>query len=55
LVIAATVFINTTIKTGIVAIFAGWAKGKPAIVALAAAGTTMLVIVGLILLNGKGA
>jgi uncharacterized membrane protein (DUF4010 family) len=54
LVIAATIFINTVIKTGMVAIFAGWTKGKPAILALAAAGATMLVMTGLILLNGKG-
>jgi uncharacterized membrane protein (DUF4010 family) len=54
LVIAATVFINTAIKTGIVTIFAGWKKGRPAIFALAAAGATMLVMAGIILLNGKG-
>ncbi len=54
LVVAASVFINTIIKTGIVAIFAGFKKGKPAIFALALANATLLLMAGLILLIDKG-
>ncbi len=54
LVVAASVFINTAVKTGIVAIFAGFKKGKPAIFALALANATLLLMAGLILLIDKG-
>ncbi|MEP7350785.1 MAG: DUF4010 domain-containing protein [Sphingorhabdus sp.] len=54
LVVGASVFINTVIKAGAVLIFAGWAKGKPAIFALLAAAATMVVMGGIILVNEKG-
>jgi uncharacterized membrane protein (DUF4010 family) len=54
LVVAASVFINTIIKTGIVATFAGFKKGRPAIFALALANATLLLMAGLILLIDKG-
>jgi uncharacterized membrane protein (DUF4010 family) len=44
LVISACVFINTIIKTCIVAIFAGFKNGKPAILGLLAASATILVM-----------
>ena len=48
LVIAASVFINTAIKAAVVIIFAGFAKGKPAIFALVAAATMMLIMAALV-------
>ena len=48
LVIAAAVFINTAIKAAVVIIFAGFAKGKPAIFALVAAASMMLIMAALV-------
>ena len=54
LVLAGPVVINTLFKTGIVATYAGWARGRAAILALLAATTAVALVAVFILVTQQG-